>query len=49
MEEKKKIEDFRNNEGKNMPETERVLKEALLEQEDPEEKRAKLSRPYRRR
>lgn len=46
---KKMIDDFRNNEGKNMPETERVLKEALLEQEDPEEKRTKLSRPDRRR
>lgn len=48
-ERQKKVEDFRNNEGKYMPETQRVLKEALIEQEDPEEKRAKLERHYRHR
>lgn len=45
----KLVTDFRKNEGKDMPDVQRALKEAVIEQEDPEEKRLRLrgNRPYR--
>lgn len=48
-ERRKLVTDFRKNEGKDMPDIQRVLKEAVIEQEDPEEKRMRLrgNRPYR--
>lgn len=48
-ERRKLVEDFRKKEGKDMTDVERALKEARIEQEDPEEKRMKLrgGRPYR--
>lgn len=48
-ERRKLVEDFRKKEGKDMADVERKLKEARIEQEDPEEKRMKLrgGRPYR--
>lgn len=42
------VENFRKNEGKNMNDIERTLKEALIEQEDPEEKRKVLQQRARR-
>jgi flagellar biosynthesis GTPase FlhF len=42
------VEDFRNNEGKDMNDIQRTLKEALIEQEDPEEKRMVLQQRARR-
>lgn len=49
-ERKQLVEDFRKNEGKNMTDVQRELKEAIIEQEDPEEKRMRLRgyKPYRR-
>jgi len=48
-ERRKRVEHFRRKEGKYMTDVERTLKEARIEQEDPEEKRMKLrgGRPYR--
>mmetsp|Transcript_6499 Transcript_6499/g.13449 ORF Transcript_6499/g.13449 Transcript_6499/m.13449 type:complete len:398 (-) Transcript_6499:251-1444(-) len=50
-ERKKLVEDFRKKEGKDMTDVQRALKEAVIEQEDPEEKRLRLrgNRPYRHR
>jgi hypothetical protein len=42
------VENFRKNEGKHMNDIERTLKEALIEQEDPEEKRMVLQQRARR-
>lgn len=48
-ERRKLVNDFRKNEGKDMHDVQRALKEAVIEQEDPEEKRLRLrgNRPYR--
>lgn len=48
-ERRKKVENFRKNEGKGMADVQRALKEAVIEQEDPEEKRIRLrgGRAYR--
>lgn len=48
-ERKKMVENFRKKEGKDMTDVQRALKEAVIEQEDPEEKRLRLrgNRPYR--
>jgi len=47
-ERRRKVEDFRKNEGKDMPEIQRALKEALIEQEDPEEKRMVRQHSWKR-
>ena len=44
---RQKVEDFRQGDGKNMTDVQRALKEAIIEQEDPEEKRMRLG-PSRR-
>merc|ERR1712157_7533 len=45
---KHRVEKFRQGEGKHMTEVERALKEAMIEQEDPEEKRMRLGPSWRR-
>lgn len=45
---KHRVEKFRQGEGKHMTEVERALKEAMIEQEDPEEKRIRLGPSWRR-
>lgn len=45
---KLRVERFRQNEGKYMTDVERALKEAMIEQEDPEEKRKRLGPSWRR-
>lgn len=44
---RKLVEDFRQNEGRDMDDVTRTLKEAIIEQEDPEEKRMALPRSRR--
>ena len=41
-ERRQRVEEFRKKEGKNMFDVQRALKEAVIEQEDPEEKRIRL-------
>lgn len=45
---KQRVEHFRRTEGKDMTGAQRALKEALIEQEDPEEKRIRLGHSRRR-